>query len=162
MLPKAATSSKPCGAAAMCCASRTRSKSAFRPDHEFSREPVGLSPPRLDPAANGGVFVCGFSGEVHGEIIAANLAVRRLVDVHQQAAVKYAVGAVGARIVREIELRGENALTRYRYLDMEMPCASGIRTRHDRLENISSLRVCGLISAQFIASVVIHSVRISV
>src|SRR6267142_4692261 len=61
MLPKAATSSKPCGAAAMCCASRTRSKSAFRPDHEFSREPVRLSPPRLDPAANGGVFVCGWN-----------------------------------------------------------------------------------------------------
>src|SRR5712691_13057473 len=61
MLPKAATSSKPCGAAAMCCASRTRSKSVFRPDHALTREPVRLPPPRLDPAADGGVFVCGLN-----------------------------------------------------------------------------------------------------
>ena len=52
--------SRPCGAAATCCASRTRPKSASRPDPRgFCREPAGLSPPRLDPAANGGVFVCG-------------------------------------------------------------------------------------------------------
>ncbi len=55
--PKAATSSRPSGAAATCCANRTSRKSAFPPDsdHDYSRG----SRLRLNPAANGGVFVLG-------------------------------------------------------------------------------------------------------
>jgi len=42
-------------AAAMCCASRTRSKSAFPPDQSLQRARQALAS-RLDPAANGGVL----------------------------------------------------------------------------------------------------------
>src|ERR1700682_4079443 len=55
---KAAISSRPSGAAAMCCASRTRSKSAFLPNPEFTESPSGSRLP-TGPAANGGVFVWG-------------------------------------------------------------------------------------------------------
>src|SRR4051794_6428812 len=42
MPPRAATSSKRCGAAATCCANRTRKKCGYRPDR-FSGEPCGGS-----------------------------------------------------------------------------------------------------------------------
>src|SRR5882757_7091084 len=59
MPPKAAISSKPCGAAAMCCASRTRSKSGFPPDHESSREPRPAPASPTGPRRKWRGFVCG-------------------------------------------------------------------------------------------------------
>src|SRR5579863_6388172 len=62
MLPKAGTSSRPFGAAATCCASHTSMKSASQP--ELSCEPVGSLLPRLNPAANGGVFIWGLNRQL--------------------------------------------------------------------------------------------------
>src|SRR4051812_34470405 len=44
MLPKAATSSRPCGAAATCCASRMRSRSASPPDRFYGELVSSLLP----------------------------------------------------------------------------------------------------------------------
>src|SRR5438105_10224994 len=59
MPPRAATSSRPCGAAAMSCASRMRSKSAFPPDQGLSTEPVRLTPPDWTPPQMAGFLFGG-------------------------------------------------------------------------------------------------------
>src|SRR5439155_14042156 len=57
MLPKGATSSRRCGAAAMCCASRTRPRTASRPDQGLYGELVSsLLPTGPPPQMAGFLF----------------------------------------------------------------------------------------------------------
>src|SRR5882762_7472419 len=80
---------------------------------------------------------------------------------HLQVGTVESVAAV-ARLVSEIELRGQDALSRGLHLDVDMPGAPGVFRRNDGLQPIAPLRVGELVAAIAKSAVVVLAVLVRV
>jgi hypothetical protein len=91
-------------------------------------------------------------GEDEGE--ERDFPVGGVLHVHHQGGIEDAVRGIG-RFVWEIELRRENRLVRSLGQNVDVPRASGVETRNDRLQHKPSFIVSKLVAPQPVANVVV-------
>ena len=92
----------------------------------------------------------------HQEIVSAKFAVAGCSDVKQEHLVEDAITLI-ARLAGKIELGRQHLSARPLDLEVVVPGTTGIKAWHDGVEPPSSLRIGELMSAKFVAAVVINA-----